>query len=380
MRAKEYLELHKEDIYYYDIVKKSICELSPLRFDRYKTEEYFNRYLFADARNRADEKFSLREDEVDPAIALAVRIEMHNVIGGDETFVFAYNIIAEGRNRYANSDSMRLCDLKEESIHSILKIREHYKNYKEDYPKSVLSDYLLDSHNMEFYHRKNEELHHDKEWWLEVFNRAYEIFDEMRTQLERPYEAQFLISRLHLEDKDLQQAVVGVVCCLLEHYDFQLSGEQKRKLDMLWELVRDFSHNGNVSADSRNEIEALKLAVAEKDLEIASLQKSLADLQSQLSANQEEADRGGMTVSETSLVFYYLFNELGVDFSNSDKTQWARFIHRMTGKSFQSIRDSLRFDFDAKNTRKNLRNVSALFGELFPGIVEKILRDMAPLL
>ena len=103
MRTKEFLEINKEEIYFYDEVKKAIYDLNPLRLDKSKTYEYFNNHLFADARyrslkyNNKDLKksdFKLLDGEIDLNIAYKVRIEILNAISTDETYIFAYNIIA----------------------------------------------------------------------------------------------------------------------------------------------------------------------------------------------------------------------------------------------------------------------------------------------
>ena len=85
MRAKEYLEINKSKILYYDIVKSAIDDLSLLRNSKRKTKEYFNRYLFADARHIAQkEKFVLREREVNVDYAPLVRIGIMNAVCHDD--------------------------------------------------------------------------------------------------------------------------------------------------------------------------------------------------------------------------------------------------------------------------------------------------------
>lgn len=310
MRAKEYLILRRKDLYYYDIVKKAIRELYPLRFDKAATETYFNRYLFADARHRVEESFTSQEGEIDHAIALDVRVEILHVITEDDSFIYAYNIIAEGRNLFCNFGTMQLCAPKEEDIGMLREMEAVYGNHREDW----------------------------------------------------------------------QQAIENIVRCLLEHFNLQLTDEQIEKKDELWDLVKEFYLCYCKPYIIRNETDELKAALARKEQEIAMLKESIARLNRQLSVNTPANGKGGMTLRETSLVFYYLFNELGVNFSNSDKTQWARFIHTLTGKSFQRIRESLSIDFDRKSIQKNLRDVAALFSELFPHIENKILNDMKPVL
>jgi hypothetical protein len=84
MRSKECLQNEKHTFRYYDLVKKTIYDLYPLRRDKIKTFEYLNRYLYADARYEAESKncngdiskenFELIDGEVDHNIAALVRL------------------------------------------------------------------------------------------------------------------------------------------------------------------------------------------------------------------------------------------------------------------------------------------------------------------
>lgn len=308
MRAKEYLAHRRDDIYYYTYVKKAIRELYPLRDDKTRTEIYFNRYLFADARKRVEEDFVPREGEVDPSIALPVRLEMLHAMKEDDSFIYAYNIIAEGRNEFCDFATMKICEPKEENPYALQEMKEVYENARE-------------------------------EW---------------------------------------QEAVEAIIHCLLEHFNIQLTEECLAKKNELWELFKEFYMSYCKPYVIKNQIEELRMILARKEVEIAMWEKTTDDLKKQLDRKTREAGKGGMTVMEIVLTFYYLFNELGLNFSNSDKTQWARFIHKLTGKSYQHIRGVLSIDFDRKSTLKNLRNVAALFKELFPLIEQKIVNDMAP--
>ena len=177
MRAKEYLEINKKRIYHYDQVKKSVYDLYPLRSSKIQTEVYFNRYLFADTRYRSFEQyyadkppsttFNEREDEIDRIIAHKVRQEILNVISGDDTFIFAYNIITIGANKYDDYHRIMAYNLKEENRNTLTYIEEICKNYKEDYPKSDLADYLLDDNNRTIFNNRKCDLRKDEDWWLQ---------------------------------------------------------------------------------------------------------------------------------------------------------------------------------------------------------------------
>lgn len=376
MRAKEYLEFRKQDFFYFELVEKIIRDLYPLRCDRAKTEEYFNRYLFADAKYKANRHNEVQEGEVEPTIAVEVRNEVRHAIRGDRSFVIAHNIIAEGRNKFYRSELMSLGDTLDEDIKTESRVKEMRVQYREDYPKSKLSDYLLDPHIREFYKERNGELQKKKEWWLAACNKAYELFDEIRVQFNDPFQGKEMVENYNPGDTDLKYTVVGLTCCLLEHYKIESPDEHQEKMNILKGLVQEYYANGCRLYSPGEEIEKLKADLAREKQERAALAEAKNNLENQLAEAIRMAGKGGMTVAETALTFYYLFDEMGVDFSNSDKTKWARFIHAITGKSEQRIRNSLYFDFDQKSTRKNLRSIAGIFSELFPAIKQKILNDM----
>ncbi|WP_298646324.1 hypothetical protein [uncultured Proteiniphilum sp.] len=104
------------------------------------------------------------------------------VISEDDTFIFAYNIIALGANKYGDYHRIMTCNLKEENLNTIPGIEQVCKEYKEDYPKTSLADYLLDDDNREVFNSKRCDLQKDEDWWLCAFNKAYEISDLIRVK------------------------------------------------------------------------------------------------------------------------------------------------------------------------------------------------------
>ncbi len=85
-----------------------------------------------------------------------------------------------------------------------------------------------------------------------------------------------------------------------------------------------------------------------------------------LNDHTENYNRKGLTLAQLILVFYYMLNELGVNFNNSLKVQWARFLVKVTGKHIQNIKTELNIDFESTKTKKNLKIVGDLFRELLP--------------
>lgn len=505
MRAKEYLEINRKKIYHYELLKKTIYNLCPLRTNKHKTEEYFNRYLFADARYRKhlennEHKTEFREDkdEIERTIANTVRIEILNAIYRDETFVYAYNIIVEA-DTYNDYHLLLSCNLKEENNSTPYQIEQECKKYKEDYPKNNLADYLLDDDNFEFYNQRRFELLKDEEWWLNAFNKAYEIFDRARILANDPFKTQHMVKNIYFNDKLLEKTIVEIFKNILVNYTYDLTEIQNKKLRMLYDKVDEYGDVRFTKIDdaylenmkeldlqkvnwmkatrlfnyeiiylwvtnaafkpeqklkiinliedrysiekqkhpfifftndleqffrslkecvkincvsernegytteiklSQQEMEDLKKNIAQKEMEMEKLKTELTEqaqqiteksnrielltkkyrsenqqLKKKISDLEEEISGKGLTMPQQVLAFYYLFNELGITFNNSDKTQWARFINTFTGKNYQNIRAELNIDFESKRTRKNLRIVSDLFDELFPKIRQKVIND-----
>lgn len=81
------------------------------------------------------------------------------------------------------------------------------------------------------------------------------------------------------------------------------------------------------------------------------------------------------TTSQQILFFYYLLNEIGINFGNSDKSQWIRLMYSFTAKNAQDIKEKLNFNFDNKKTKQDLRIVANHIQELIPQIAIKIKND-----
>lgn len=89
----------------------------------------------------------------------------------------------------------------------------------------------------------------------------------------------------------------------------------------------------------------------------------------------DEGTTKGATADQLALLFYYLFRELHIDFTNSDKTAWARLIHFISGHSIENLRKYLNIDFDKKSVQKDLGIVQGALQELFPAVAQRIEND-----
>ena len=382
MRAKEYLEINKERILYFDIVKSAIDALGPLRNKKRETEEYFNRYLFADARYAAQkEEFEVREGEVNKNYAYDVRMYIMNAVSSDESFIFTYNIILMQKNKYFYIASLNFCKLKEINCNTVSEIERVRSLYKEDYPNNNLMCFLHDDDNSLYYEEKQLVLNKDVDWWLSAFNEAYAIFDNMRLLLYEPFDAKRLITEYKNKDKELENTIIEIVKYLVAQYDYDLSVKQKKEIKLLSKLIdAHFSHIKKLSYVDK--ITELENVLKEKEEEYQRIIKTKDEV---IEANYQkieclskdiESKNKGLTIPQQNLFYYYMFNELGVNFSNSKKKDWAKIISALNGKNEEYVRKALSINFDDDPTINDMRIVATTIDDLFPRIKEKILNDI----
>jgi uncharacterized protein involved in tolerance to divalent cations len=382
MRAKEYLEINKERILYFDIVKSAIDALGRLRNNKIETEEYFNRYLFADARYAAQkEEFEVREGEVNKNYAYDVRMYIMNAVSSDESFIFTYNIILMQKNKYFYIASLNFCKLKEINCNTVSEIERVRSLYKEDYPNNNLMCFLHDDDNSLYYEEKQLVLNKDVDWWLSAFNEAYAIFDNMRLLLYEPFDAKRLITEYKNKDKELENTIIEIVKYLVAQYDYDLSVKQKKEIKLLSKLIdAHFSHIKKLSYVDK--ITELENVLKEKEEEYQRIIKTKDEV---IEANYQkieclskdiESKNKGLTIPQQNLFYYYMFNELGVNFSNSKKKDWAKIISALNGKNEEYVRKALSINFDDDPTINDMRIVATTIDDLFPRIKEKILNDI----
>lgn len=428
MRAKEYLEINKSKIQYYDIVKSAIADLSLLRINKRKTSEYFNQYLFADARHLAQkEAYVPREGEIDKSYVNYVRINILNAVCHDESFIFAFNILVMQSNKYHEFVPLGIGKIKEINCRTISNIEKICSQYKEDYPKDNLIGFLHDTVNVMYYEFNQHDLNKDEEWWLYAFNQAYAIFDEMRSQRHEPFKAIELVKQYKNDDEELEFTVKNIVSRIVCEYKFDLDKKQLREMEVLTNTVNRYvrkikkplrigenhekrkeinefgdayikaveKHKNKVESQNNiiesqlNTIESLKQQVELQKLKNVSQNQLIASQKHQIesqnhqieSQNQKAAKykkeeiSKGLTISQQNIFYYYIFNELGVNFTNSKKTDWAKLISTISGKNENNIRKALSIKFDDSATKKDMRIVAKVVNDLIPKISQNILSD-----
>ncbi len=356
IRSKEKLEIEKGNIIYYEIVKKAIYKLYPLRTEKKKTFNYFSRYLFADQRysslrNNPDEdsskvEFQLRKDEVDQAVAYKVRMEILSVIINDPTFIFANNIIVQNDNIYTDNQTLARYKIRSVSAETVTNIKTLIANYKEDYPKTNLCKYLTNRDNNEYYTSHVFDLPKSDKWWLEAFNLSYKFFDELRVTISGPNDAFTFIENIDTGDELLNKTVKEIVLYMSENYHYYSTKEQA----IMFSIFNNMLKNSFKKTVDKSDV----IAEEGKD----NFYKSL-------------------TCSQLTKMFVLILNEAGISFENTDKLKIARFIHTVTGKNLQNIRTRMDINYENDNDTKDLIIIADVLIEIMPKLSDKIKKSIS---
>ncbi|MDD4698440.1 MAG: hypothetical protein PHR52_13005 [Fermentimonas sp.] len=348
MRSKETLENEKPSFFHYDLVKKAIYDLYPMRTNMIKTLEYFSNHLFADARYRASkEKFEPREGEVDKNIVANVRTEIFNTIMQDESFIFVHNCIILGDNFHGDSIPLKGYEPKTLDKNTDKNINEVIRNYKEDYPKNSLCKYLTDKDNKEYHENSIYYLKKSNSWWIKAFNLAYKVFDRIRVETQTTSEAIKIVEEINTGDEVLDTVTRDIICYMSANYSYDTTEEQKIMLGMLSCLIKN----------KYQEPENIVDMVCEND---------------------EDEAVGGMTCSQQTKGLLLLFDALGVNEGNTKKIELAKLIQLFTGKNLRNIQNRMKIDFERPKDVSDLKLLSAAFRETFPDISKRIDNDFKP--
>lgn len=297
------------------------------------------------------------------------------------------------KNRYYNLTPLNFCQIKDFNSNTVSKIEKICSQYKEDYPKNNLMEYLLDDDNSKFYYEHISKLYKNELWWLNVFNEAYTIFDNIRLRLQKPFEAKRLITRYKNEDKDFENTVIDLVLLLITRYDYDLNEKQRKAINLLSKIIDSYfsQRKRQLYEDNINELEnVLKEKEEEYVRNIETKDEIIEDHENTIETQRQELKTKeyeiaqlkrdlhfkGFSIPQQNLFYYYLFNELGVNFVNSKKKDWAKVISAINGKNEEYVRKELSINFDDEATILDMRIVATTIDNLFPNITLKILSDI----
>lgn len=230
MRAKEYIRDHRDALKHADEISAIIAELLPLRASKSATDEYFNNKLSADIRYQAflfqkemyakgnamqqtEPTYIKYEGECPPESASEIRDELFECIKEDKSFGYLYFILGNLQNtkRLANPID---CIPDDKVIAAAI------EQFRDDYPRKDLGDYLDETINYNWYETLTEEGITDEAELLAWFNNAYRVFDEVRLIKGSPLvSARYYNEDTNYPSEKAKELTYEYVCDLLSSED-----------------------------------------------------------------------------------------------------------------------------------------------------------------
>lgn len=361
MRAIENLIVYKKGIRNYNTVKEAVLKLYSLREDQVKTYEYINHHLYADARCRqltnnlngelVRGDFKEHDGEIDLMKAYCVRSEIMKVLKFDRSFIYAHNILAEGRNEYLSTQKICITEMWEYNNKTASHINNLIRCNREDYPKTDFNSYLEDDDNFAFFEKKEEEIQKNDDWWLEVYNLAYETFDNVRIYAFNITKLNETVDNIAPGDSLIEKTVLEILDYLFDSYKIKCSEKQVKRFRVIHKRIKN----------------KLKKFYAAVDM--------VAEPAGVISENKKN-DMSVLTCPQQTIAFVYILNHFGISVVDTNHIDIARFVKPFTGRNLDNIRKNVRFDIDDENVRSNMRVAEKALRKFMPEVADQILRDL----
>lgn len=265
MRAKEYIELHKDEIKNLEDIKRIIDDLLPIRKSKDATDKYFNEVLTADIRKQnyllqkdlydrnnsmqtEEPVFEEYPNEIPLEKSIEIRNELFNIIASDQSFGYMYFLLGTEQNSKRLSEPIDCIPNKQQIENAISKNRD-------DYPQETLDDYLDDDFNYQEYSNLTlEGYDDDSDILLGFFNHSYGIYDELRCHKNRISEIRKICNLLKFNsDKDKYFEITFIIKLIdtFESDDEKLS-RCKKELHKLIETIRPQFENAKAKSSKIN--------------------------------------------------------------------------------------------------------------------------------
>lgn len=264
MRAKEYLELNKDTIKYYDDIKRIIRDLLPLRRNKIATDTYYNEVLSADIRRQSyllqkdlyDKNNSMQQeepvlaeydDEIPFEKASDIRNELFHVIESDKSFGYIFYLLGTEQNAKHFSEPIDCIPNKQIIEHTISANRD-------DYPKSSLDEYLDDEFNYQQYNELTSKYFEDDQTQLlNFFNHVYELFDEIRCRKHKISEIRNFCNTLAFNSDKDKYFEISFVIKLIDSFESGCKQLERCKIE-LSKLIADLKEQFNNESDVTSKI------------------------------------------------------------------------------------------------------------------------------
>ena len=366
MRAKEYIETHKSKLEFTEQITAILEHCADLRADFSKTIKFYDCYLSTfEKLTRFLINSQVQEIKKEYFWKL-LREELLSAIKTDKSYSYLYQRLLWEQDLLDNvisADEIKSC------------ISQQF----EDYPRDCIDDFMNTEFNQEYFEGINDEFEKSDDI-LNVFNTAYEIFDNIRVQMCKPIQASYYFKEYPYKSDQQRHFILPLVAAFLNNYDYDLiDSQRKNKQKVSDELSKYIAKNINpqseiVKAKSYWHYfqNTLKITVSDKEklalliikqTEFNQMPESerqiygadfgrncqleidkIRELQTLSIGNEEEISEKGYakrTFKVTTDVLMLLLQQAGISAASDDKAKIARLIGYLTNFSEEKIRQRL---------------------------------------
>jgi hypothetical protein len=391
MRAKEYIEINKGKLEFAEQVQAILTHCAKIRTDFSKTIKFYENYLSSVEKiQHYFEKLKLPKIKKESFWKL-LREELQQTIRADKSFSYLYQCVSQEK------------DMLQTHI-SAGEVRECISQQFEDYPKQSIDDSVSNETNKEYFENIRNEFTKSDDI-LNVFNTAYEIFDNIRLQMYKPIQASYYFKEYQYKSDRHKYFILPLVASYLKNYDYDLTTAQvKNKQKVSEELSKYIAQ----SIDPQSEIvkaksywyffqNTLKTAVGDKEkLELLITKQTEFNQMSEserqnfgaefgrncqleidkikqlqalnVSTEEEPTDKDNTQVAPVkvrSIVISELLKKMQLGTVQNDLTKICKLIAFLTGNSYNSIYNEMQKGiFFAKSHSKYIEEANKILAEL----------------
>lgn len=365
MRAKDFIAYNIGTLKFSDELKTTIDRFLDCRTNYSLTSRHYTSHL-----KEPDKWVKFIEKCLNKKIDIqkhwAFMQELETCISTDLSFSYLQGCIANKTKA-------------EKNVITSEQIEQYISNQYENYPRTCIDDYLTNSINAAFVETIDSRDYTEQQE-LDIFNSAYQLFDEIRQQLQKTRHTAHIYKEFRMDTEQMKDDVLRLLSFYIHDYKYDLTDFQIEKLGTIsndlgkYIQQRNNKHTSNLEAKEKwktlkctidnmiSDEEKLKMLISERtafqqlsideqkqidvqfadkcQLEINKIKEIQSIPQSNSDSDIDANSTPKRTMKVTSDIVLLLLKELKAT-QSTDNTVIAAFTNYLTGFSAEKIRQRL---------------------------------------
>lgn len=365
MRAKDFIAYNIGTLKFADELKTTIDRFLDCRTNYSLTSRHYTSHL-----KEPDKWVKFIEKclnkKIDVQKHWAFMQELETCISTDLSFSYLQGCIANKTKA-------------EKNVITSEQIEQYISNQYENYPRTCIDDYLTNSINAAFVETIDSRDYTEQQE-LDIFNSAYQLFDEIRQQLQKTRHTAHIYKEFRMDTEQMKDDVLRLLSFYIYDYKYDITDFQLEKLGVISNNLgkyiqqRNNKHTSNLEAKEKwktlkctidnmiSDEEKLKLLISERtsfqqlssdeqkqidaqfadkcQLEINKIKEIQSIAQCNSDSDNDANSKPQRTMKVTSDTVLLLLKELKAT-QSTDNTVIAAFTNYLTGFSVEKIRQRL---------------------------------------